>query len=134
MAVCTLLTLDAFLPGGFIEGDRDVTVARSAAFTVLVIAQLFNCLNSRSHSTSAFVGLFTNPWLWGALAGSFLLQVLVIHHPWLNHAFQTAPLTLRDWGTCWLVASAVFVGGELRKLVTRLRMPRPSAPESREPA
>jgi P-type Ca2+ transporter type 2C len=129
MAACTLITLDALLPGGFIEGNRSVEEARSAAFTVLVLTQLFNCLNSRSHATSAFVGLFTNPWLWGALVASLLLQVLVIHHPWLNHAFQTAPLSLRDWGVCLLSASLVFVGGELRKVVVRWNARRsPSTP------
>jgi calcium-translocating P-type ATPase len=120
MSICTLLTLDALLPGGFIEGNRSVAEARSAAFTVLVLTQLFNCLNSRSHSTSAFVGLFTNPWLWCALGASLLLQVLVIHHPWLNHAFQTTPLSLQDWGMCLLAASLVLVGGELRKIAVRL--------------
>lgn len=119
MGVCTLVTLDALLPGGLIDGNRSVVEARSAAFTVLVLTQLFNCLNSRSHATSAFAGLFTNPWLWGALAASLLLQVLVIHHPWLNHAFQTTPLSLRDWCMCFLAASLVFVGGELRKVFTR---------------
>ncbi len=119
MATCTLTTLDALLPGGFIEGTRSVSEARSAAFTVLVLTQLFNCLNSRSHTTSAFVGLFTNPWLWAALLTSLVLQVLVIHHPWLNHAFQTTPLSMSDWGMCSLAASLVLVGGEARKFVSR---------------
>ena len=34
-------------------------------FTILVFAQLFNALSSRSHLQSAFVGLFSNKWLWG---------------------------------------------------------------------
>ena len=55
------------------EDERDnvefVTVdGRVAAFTVLVLAQLFNCFNARSDNTSAFRHLFVNPWLWGAVA------------------------------------------------------------------
>ena len=48
MAVATLLTLDIELPGGLFDGSSSVETARTAAFTVLVLAQLFNCFNSRS--------------------------------------------------------------------------------------
>ena len=42
-------------------------------FTILVFAQLFNALASRSHLQSAFVGLFSNKWLWGAIGLSIVL-------------------------------------------------------------
>ena len=48
------------------------------AFTTLVLAQLFNCFNARSDRRSAFHRLFTNRWLWGAIALSALLQVAVV--------------------------------------------------------
>ena len=67
MGAVTLLTIDMFLPGGVIPGSDSLEVARTAGFTTLVFAQLFNALNSRSETTSAFRGLFTNKWLWGAL-------------------------------------------------------------------
>ena len=54
MAVVTLLTIDIYLPGGLIEGTHDLANARTAGFTVLVFAQLFNCFNARSETTSAF--------------------------------------------------------------------------------
>jgi Ca2+-transporting ATPase len=125
MGLCTLLTMDAYLPGGLIEGSRTVEEARSAAFTVLVLAQLFNCLNSRSHDASAFKGLFTNGWLWSALALSLALQVLVVYVPWLNIAFGTVPLTLDDWVVCLFVSSFVLIAGEIRKLFTRLTATQP---------
>src|SRR5690606_17444285 len=65
MAAATLLTLDMYLPGGLIEGDRSLDNARTAGFTVLVFAQLFNCFNARSESSSAFHLMFVNRWLWG---------------------------------------------------------------------
>ena len=37
------------------------------AFTTLVLFQLFNVFNARSDERSAFVGLFTNRWLWAAI-------------------------------------------------------------------
>jgi magnesium-transporting ATPase (P-type) len=117
MAAATLLTLDLYLPGGLIEGARELDNARTAAFTVLVFAQLFNCLNARSETASAFRGLFANSWLWGALAVSALLQVAVVHVPLLNLAFGTAPLAPDQWLVCVAMGSAVLWFGELRKLL-----------------
>ena len=79
MALATLLTIDLYLPGGLIEGSHDLATARTAGFTVLVLAQLFNCFNARSETTSAFAHLFANPWLWAAIGLSVLLQVAVVN-------------------------------------------------------
>ena len=119
MAAVTLLTLDCYLPGGLIEGSEDLDTARTAAFTVLVLAQLFNCLNARSETTSAFHHLFVNAWLWAAIALSVVLQVAVVHLPVLNVAFGTVPLSAPQWAFCVLAGSAVLVFGELRKVVLR---------------
>src|SRR5690606_16381052 len=48
MALASLLTVDLYLPGGLIEGQSSLDQARTAGFTVLVIAQLFNCFSARS--------------------------------------------------------------------------------------
>ena len=119
MALATLLTIDLYLPGGLIEGTNDLHNARTAGFTVLVFAQLFNCLNARSETTSAFHHLFVNPWLWGAIALSALLQVAVVHVGWLNVAFGTVPLSLEQWAVCLAMSSTVLWFGELRKLALR---------------
>jgi P-type Ca2+ transporter type 2C len=119
MALATLATIDLKLPGGLVEGSADLTEARTAGFTVLVLAQLFNCFNSRSDRTSAFRGLFTNRWLWAAIALSLLLQVLVVHAPLLNRAFSTTPLTAGDWALCAALASSVLWADELKKLLLR---------------
>ncbi|MGZ8475980.1 MAG: cation transporting ATPase C-terminal domain-containing protein, partial [Candidatus Limnocylindria bacterium] len=90
--------------------------ARTMAFTVLVLAQLFNALNSRSERRSVFAGHFTNWRLFGAIGFSFGLQVLVVHLPFLNTAFATVPLSLTDWAACLAIASSVLWADELRKL------------------
>ena len=123
MAVVTLLTIDLYLPGGLIEGTHDLDNARTAGFTVLVFAQLFNCFNARSETTSAFRHLFANRWLWGAIALSVLLQVAVVHLGFLNVAFGTVPLTLDQWLVCVAMASVVLWFSELRKLVESLMAP-----------
>jgi P-type Ca2+ transporter type 2C len=120
MAAVTLLTLDWKLPGGLIEGASSVEEARSAAFTVLVLAQLFNAFNSRSERTTAMRNLFNAPWLWAAVAVSFLLQVMVVEVPWLGKPFATHPLSIDDWLMCAAMASAVLWVDELRKWVLRL--------------
>jgi magnesium-transporting ATPase (P-type) len=120
MAVVTLLTLDIYLPGGLIDGTHDLANARTAAFTTLVLAQLYNCFNARSERTSAFRHLFVNPWLWGAIALSLLLQVAVVHVGFLNVAFGTVPLTVNQWITCAAMASIVLWVSELRKLLLRV--------------
>jgi P-type Ca2+ transporter type 2C len=113
MALVTLVAIDLKLPGGLVEGSSDLVEARTAGFTVLVLAQVFNCFNSRSDRTSAFRGLFTNRWLWAAIALSLLLQLLVVHVPLLNRAFGTTPLTGADWALCVALASVVLWADEL---------------------
>jgi magnesium-transporting ATPase (P-type) len=128
MAGVTLLTLDWKLPGGLIEGNASVEEARSAGFTVLVLAQLFNAFNSRSERTTAIRNLFNAPWLWAAVALSLLLQILVVEVPWLGKPFATYPLSMEDWLCCAAMASAVLWIDELRKWVLRRRgmgQPRP---------
>jgi Ca2+-transporting ATPase len=124
MALVTLLAIDLELPGGFVEGSASLVEARTAGFTVLVLAQLFNCFNSRSDRVSAFRGLFTNRWLWAAIALSLLLQVLVVHVPILNRAFGTTPLSAADWALCAALASLVLWADELKKLLGRRVSPR----------
>ena len=92
MAVVTLLTIDMYLPGGF---------------------------NARSDTTSAFTQLFVNPWLWGAIALSALLQVAVVNLHFLNLAFGTVPLAFDQWLLCAAMASVVLWFSELRKLASR---------------
>ena len=119
MALLTLLTIDLYLPGGLIEGHENLTRARTAGFTVLVLAQLFNCFNARSETGSAFRGLFSNHWLWGAVVLSAALQVAVVHLEFLNNAFGTTPLSLGQWLVCIAMASGVLWIGELRKWIHR---------------
>ena len=43
----------------------------------------------------------------------------VVHVPFLNIAFGTAPLALDQWLVCAAMASAVLVYSELQKLLRR---------------
>jgi Ca2+-transporting ATPase len=118
MAAGTLLVLDASLPDGLVEGSGDLRHARTMAFTTLMMFQLFNVFNARSDFVSAFRGLFTNTWLWGAVGLSLALHVAVIYTPFLQQAFSTSSLSAGDWVTIVLVASSVLWLCELGKLIT----------------
>ena len=127
MAAVTLIGMDMHLAGGLFT-DRSVdalgyeaqmTEARTMGFTILVFAQLFNALASRSHLQSVFVGLFSNKWLWGAIGLSVALQLVVIYVPFLNTAFGTTPLSPMAWLECIGLAAFVLVASELRKCVLR---------------
>lgn len=121
MAGATLLTLDLGLPGGLFDGNLPLGEARTMAFTTLVLAQLFNVFNSRSDSVSAASQLFANPWLWGAVGISLVLQIAVVHLPLLNDAFDTHPLDLGQWLLCFAMASLVLWVAEIKKVFVRAK-------------
>jgi Ca2+-transporting ATPase len=120
MAAGTLFVLDASMPGGFVAGHGDLRFGQTMAFTTLMLFQVFNVLNARSDERSAFVHLFTNPWLWGAIAGSVALQGLVVYVPFLQRAFGTVDLAARDWLLCGGVASTVLWLREGSKVIARM--------------
>src|SRR5690606_31270401 len=120
-AAGTLLVLDASLPGGFIEGAGDMRYAQTMAFTTIVFASMFNVFNARSDEQSAFVGLLSNKWLWGAVVLSLLLQVAVVYVPFLQAAFSTCPLSAADGLVCTARGSSVLRLRELPKSPTRAR-------------
>ncbi|MDX3966312.1 MAG: cation-translocating P-type ATPase [Bradyrhizobium sp.] len=119
MAVGTLFVLDAALPGGMIEGSGTLAYGQTMAFTTLVLFQLFNVFNARSDDRSAFHGLFTNGWLWGAVVLSLLLHAFVVYTPFLQEAFSTVSLSAGDWLFCVAVSSSALWLRELSKVVVR---------------
>ena len=126
MGLLTLLIYDLTLPGGLVGGLEDLTtpdsqfaVARTTVFTALVFMQLFNALNSRSDTGSAFTHMFSNAWLWGSVALVAVLQVLVVEVPFLQSAFGTAPLDWIHWAVAVGAGAAVLLYEEVVKLLRR---------------
>ncbi|QEL16802.1 cation-translocating P-type ATPase [Limnoglobus roseus] len=106
--------------------------ASTLAFMTLALVQVFHAFNARSQRHSAFTArLFTNGWLWAAVAGCLLLQVAAVYTPFLQSVLHTVPLTAADWGlvmTCSLAPVGVV---ELVKF-GRLASP-PAAVTGRDP-
>lgn len=91
-----------YLENGYSPFDKSVPThiteyARTMAFIVLVLCQLFYSLASRSHSISIFkLGIFSNKYVVAAIAIGILLQVAIIVTP-LQKAFHLQMLTPRSW-------------------------------------
>ena len=126
MGLVTLLSIDMFYPGGLIAGSDSLDTARTVGFTTLVLAQLFNALNSRSETQSAFHHMTSNRWLWYAIGLGVVLQIMVVHVPFLQTAFGTTALDPLHWAVAIGMASIVLWAEELSKLVRR-QLAKPAA-------
>lgn len=93
--------------GGALQSDLDR--ARSVAFNVLVISQLFHSFNCRSvrHPLSE-IGAFTNKKLLIANGASLGTQAAIIYVPYLEGVFKVVSLGLRDWVIIFGFSSLTF--------------------------
>ncbi len=100
-----------FLPQG-------IGKARTAAFSMMAFAQLFNIFNLRSLERSVFdIGIFSNKYIILALIFSLTLQYLALTRGFFMNLLRFEPLTLLEAGTMALLASSVFWCGEISKLI-----------------
>lgn len=98
---------------------RGLDTARTVAFTGLVIFQMWNCLNCRSEDRSLFkAGIFSNPYIFGAIAVSILLQCILLYLPYLEGMFKTVPLSVYDWLIIVAVSSSTLILVEARKFIS----------------
>ncbi|MCX6086076.1 MAG: cation-translocating P-type ATPase, partial [Caldiserica bacterium] len=96
--------------------------ARTMAFMVIVLAELFQAFNARSLFLSAFSPhLHVNWKLVLATLGALALQLLLIYIPPLQRVFQTEALSLLDLGVGTALASFTLWANEAVKLVLRHR-------------
>jgi potassium/sodium efflux P-type ATPase len=117
-ALAALAALDLGLAGGLlpeVAGTTDLDTARTMAFTTLVLGQICNAFNARSSRISAFVRPFENRLMWLAVAVTVVLQIAVVHLPFLRSAFDTAPLSLEQWATTVALASTLLWADEVWK-------------------
>ncbi|MEX2121480.1 MAG: cation-translocating P-type ATPase [Pirellulales bacterium] len=105
--------------------EENLPAARTAAFCTLAFGQLLFSFGCRSERfTLPQLGLFSNPWLLGAIALSALLQLAVVTLPFLQPLFKVAPL---DFAWQWLMIAALALAPvtviEVAKLVRGPRGP-----------
>lgn len=77
--------------------DGDVDRARTLAFTTLVAAELFRAFTARHHDLPSWRhGMPANRWLWAVVAISLLSQIALLSIPFLQEAFDLAPLPIGE--------------------------------------
>ncbi len=75
-----------------------LNMARTVAFTTLVLIQLLHSLNFRSERNSLFSSAsLANKYLLVAIFGSVLLQLGVVYFPFARPIFHTLPLGGQEW-------------------------------------
>ncbi len=96
---------------------------QTMVFTVLCLTQLGHVLAIRSERESLFkIGLFSNKYLFGAVAITFVLQMATVYVPILNSVFKTQPLTLTELIFVIALSSVVFCAVEIEKFIKRRRV------------
>ncbi len=111
MVTLAILTFNHFLP----QGQEH---ARTGAFLVVALTQVFNAYNMRSLKQSVFkTGIFTNNWINLAFVASLVLQIVVIKVPFFRDMFGFADLDLISILVIFLLSSIVLWGGEIYKLI-----------------
>ena len=128
------LTIAAFWFGYYEHGyspfdhtvpENTVEYARTMAFMVLVMCQLFFSLAVRNHSKSIFqIGIFTNKYLVGAIVLGVLLQLLVIGIPFMQRAFHLQMLDLGGWIIAISLGLVPLLINEIVKIFIRARLKR----------
>jgi len=124
-----LLTLAAFYFGlrehGYALSSQGIpeeimTYARTMAFVVLAVSQLFYSLSMRNpNKTILRIGLFSNKYLIGAVIVGLILQLGVISVPFLSSAFKVQVLSGRDWLLVFGFSLVPLLINELLKLFRR---------------
>jgi len=89
--------------GGHTPPSRHFTIL----FTVFVLMQLFNQINSRKlHGESnVFVGILDNRFFVLIMAMEFLMQLVMVEFPWVNLAMGCKGLSMNDWILCIMIGA-----------------------------
>lgn len=96
--------------------------AQTLAVTTLALMQAFYLLNCRSLKDGFWkMGLFTNPLVYGGILLLVLLQVALVHVPFLQALFHTTALDLGEWAKAVGVSLLVLPIVSLEKAWRRRR-------------
>ena len=92
----------------FYRSTGDLVLAQSIAMTQMVVFQFFHVANCRSlHRSIISIPLFSNKSLFFAVTAALIAHIAILYVPALQFLFQTAPLSLEQWG--WIVAIALSI-------------------------
>jgi Ca2+-transporting ATPase len=102
--------------------ETQLARARTVTFAVAAFSQLFFAFGCRSHRyTMPELGVFSNVWLFGAVAVSVLLQLGIMAIPWTQTVFGVATLSSWEWLLILLLSVIPVTVIELLKIVASYR-------------
>ncbi len=108
LSTLTVFALELFLGSGMLKA------AQTMAFTTLVMSQLLYVFQCRSEQHRVWeLGVFSNPWLAGAVAMSALMQLGVLYISILQPVFNTVPLTIGQWAVVLFFSGVCAVAGDI---------------------
>jgi Ca2+-transporting ATPase len=98
---------------------------QTMVFTTLTLSQLAHVMAIRSGDESLFnVGLLSNKPLLGAVALTFVLQLLAIYAPFFQEFLETEALPLADLAIAVALSTVIFWAVEVEKWLTRRKISR----------
>lgn len=114
----------------YANNPDNLSRARTMAFCVLVYAELLRALAARSRTLTLYqLGLFTNPYLLGAIGVSALLQLSVVTMPFARPVFEAVQHFMSEWLLLIGLAFMPLVAFESFKFIRQLMNPEsPSQP------
>ena len=103
------------------RGDEErLLLGQSSVFCVVAYMQLFYSLSCRSQrDTMPEIGLFTNPYLFGAIVASALIQFVIVASPATRAVFDVQRGVLAEWPIIAIAALTPVTAIELTKLARR---------------
>ena len=114
MIVLTIIIFKNFYPQG-------IEKARTGAFAVMALTQIFNSLNMRSLKKSVFkIGFFKNKTLIIFMILSLLGVIGVMYFPFLQSIFKFQSLSVAEFMVIFALSSSVFFVGESYKLIANM--------------
>jgi len=118
ITMALLIGAGTFLVFRWSQNHMNLEEARTVAFCTLVAFEWFMAFSARSDEHPVLrIGLFRNKILLFSILLAVILQMAVVYIPFMQVAFKTHPLNLRDWGIVILTAVGLFLLEELRKLL-----------------
>ena len=129
-----LLTLFAFIEGLTMHSnvrsifeldfsnlsEEAIVFAQTMAFSALSISQLFHSFNLRHEKKSIFTtGIFSNPYLIGAILVGIVIQIMIVTIPIFNQWFHVVALDIGNWLFILCLAIVPIIVNEIIKAFKR---------------
>jgi Ca2+-transporting ATPase len=116
MALVSIGIFYTYLPLG-------IETARTMVLLTMITFEVFNSFNFKSIDASILKSnIFGNKWLLLAIAGTYMMTLLVLYVPLFQEVFQTVPLGAVDWTISIVAASSIIFLMEFQKyIISRFR-------------